>query len=88
MLAKSCIPLVLCPVFANAINIVLSNDDGWAEKNVRVLHDTLVASGQNVLISAPAVDRSGTGKSSIPFGVGSSKELRLGPTLWTSSCMV
>ena len=54
--------LLLAPILSNAINIVLSNDDGWAEKNIRVFYDALVASGQNVVISAPAIDRSGTGK--------------------------
>jgi 5'/3'-nucleotidase SurE len=55
--------LLLAPTVANALNVVLSNDDGWAEKNIRVLYDSLDASGLNVLISAPAVDRSGTGMS-------------------------
>lgn len=55
--------LILLPLATQAINIVLGNDDGWAEKNIRVLYDALTASGQNVVISAPAVDRSGTGTS-------------------------
>ena len=53
--------LFFAPSLTNAVNIVLSNDDGWAEKNIRVFYDALVASGQNVVISAPAVDKSGTG---------------------------
>ena len=40
------------------LNIVLSNDDGWAEKNIRYLYDTLKWDGHNVIISAPATDRS------------------------------
>lgn len=55
--------LALLPLAAQAANIVLSNDDGWAEKNIRVFYDTLVAAGENVLISAPAENESGTGSS-------------------------
>lgn len=55
--------LALLPLAARAANIVLSNDDGWAEKNIRVFYDTLVAAGENVLISAPAENESGTGSS-------------------------
>ncbi|KAJ4421728.1 hypothetical protein N0V82_003572 [Gnomoniopsis sp. IMI 355080] len=51
------------PLTARAANIVLSNDDGWAEKNIRVFYDALTAAGENVLISAPAENESGTGSS-------------------------
>jgi hypothetical protein len=54
--------LLLTPLAVQAINIVLSNDDGWAEKNIRVFYDSLTASGQNVVISAPADNKSGTGR--------------------------
>lgn len=59
------IPLsvVLAPLAAQAVNIVLSNDDGWAEKNIRVFYDTLTSAGESVIISAPADNRSGTGSS-------------------------
>ncbi|KAG6362659.1 hypothetical protein INS49_007751 [Diaporthe citri] len=59
------IPLsvLLAPLAAQAVNIVLSNDDGWAEKNIRVFYDTLTSAGESVIISAPADNRSGTGSS-------------------------
>ncbi|KAF2668020.1 acid phosphatase precursor [Microthyrium microscopicum] len=64
---------LFAPALSSAVSIVLSNDDGWAEKNIRVFYDALVASGQNVLISAPAIDRSGTGSTdATPVQLGSS----------------
>lgn len=47
----------------SAINIVSSNDDGWAEVNIRSLYDSLTSAGHSVIISAPAQDKSGTGRS-------------------------
>jgi len=43
-------------------HIVLSNDDGWAELNIRTTYDALIASNNSVLISAPAVDQTGESK--------------------------
>ncbi|PYH97153.1 acid phosphatase precursor [Aspergillus ellipticus CBS 707.79] len=56
-------PLALCllPLATHAINIVSSNDDGWAEINIRTLYDSLTAAGHSVVISAPAENESGTG---------------------------
>lgn len=54
----------LLPFFlgaAHAARIVLSNDDGWAEKNIRVLNDALTAAGNDVVLSAPADNKSGSG---------------------------
>jgi len=48
---------------ASGLNIVLSNDDGWAEVNIRVFYNALTKAGNSVVLSAPAVDRSGTGMS-------------------------
>ncbi|KAJ5618480.1 acid phosphatase precursor [Penicillium herquei] len=45
----------------NAINIISSNDDGWAEVNIRALYDALNAAGHTTVVSAPAEDESGTG---------------------------
>ncbi|KAF9884242.1 hypothetical protein FE257_001974 [Aspergillus nanangensis] len=53
--------LGLLPLVAQAVNIVSSNDDGWAEKNIRVLYDSLTAASHRVVISAPAENQSGTG---------------------------
>jgi len=58
--------LIILPLAANAVNIVLSNDDGWADSNIRVLYRTLKASGHAVLLTAPAIDQSGTGSSMSP----------------------
>lgn len=55
--------IALLPLAARAVNVVLSNDDGWAEKNIRVFYDALVDAGESVVISAPAINRSGTGSS-------------------------
>jgi hypothetical protein len=52
--------LLLAPLSAQAIRIVVSNDDGWAAKTVRVFVDTLNAAGQNVLLSGPAENKSGS----------------------------
>lgn len=52
---------LMLPLAAKAVNVVLSNDDGWAEKNIRVFYDTLTAAGDSVVLSAPAENESGTG---------------------------
>ncbi|KAF2160573.1 hypothetical protein M409DRAFT_70326 [Zasmidium cellare ATCC 36951] len=54
---------LVLPVAAQAINIVISNDDGWAEINIRELYNCLTRAGFNGLISAPAENKSGTGSS-------------------------
>ena len=53
--------IFLLPFAVNAIRIVLGNDDGWAEKNVRVFFDSLTAAGERVVLSAPAENQSGSG---------------------------
>lgn len=63
---QSLLILFLSPLFTtllnvNAANIILSNDDGWAEKNIRVLYDTLTAAGENAAIAAPAENESSSG---------------------------
>jgi hypothetical protein len=47
--------------FARSLHIVQSNDDGWAEANARAFFNRLTAAGHDVVLSAPALDRSGTG---------------------------
>lgn len=49
--------------FANGIRIIQSNDDGWAEINARTLFDSLNAAGNQVVLSGPAENQSGTGSS-------------------------
>ncbi|THY03463.1 acid phosphatase [Aureobasidium pullulans] len=58
--------LIILPLAVSAFNIVLSNDDGWAEANIRVLYEILKLSGHAVLLTAPAIDQSGTGSSMSP----------------------
>ncbi|KAJ5773744.1 Survival protein SurE-like phosphatase/nucleotidase [Penicillium paradoxum] len=53
--------LTLFPLAASAVNIISSNDDGWAEVNIRALFDSLGAAGHSVVVSAPAENQSGTG---------------------------
>ncbi|KAK3314022.1 survival protein sure-likephosphatase/nucleotidase-like protein [Apodospora peruviana] len=43
------------------IRIVQSNDDGWAELYLRSFHYALKAAGHNVVLSAPAENKSGSG---------------------------
>lgn len=58
--------LFLSPNPSDAVNIVLSNDDGWAEKNIRVFYDTLTTAGEAVIVSAPADNKSGSGSLDVP----------------------
>jgi 5'/3'-nucleotidase SurE len=52
----------LWPLAARAVNIISSNDDGWAEVNIRALFESLGDAGHSVVVSAPAENQSGTGK--------------------------
>ncbi|KAF2154243.1 5'/3'-nucleotidase sure family protein [Myriangium duriaei CBS 260.36] len=54
------------PAAANAFNLVLSNDDGWAEINIRTFYNALTAAGEKVILSAPALNKSGTSSSDAP----------------------
>lgn len=42
------------------VRIVQSNDDGWAESYIRTLNDALIEAGHDVVLSAPAENKSGT----------------------------
>ncbi|KAJ7147296.1 survival protein sure-like phosphatase/nucleotidase [Mycena filopes] len=46
-----------------AKKIVLTNDDGWAVAQIRAQNNALKAAGYDVVLSCPAVDKSGTGSS-------------------------
>ncbi|KAF8875088.1 survival protein sure-like phosphatase/nucleotidase [Gymnopilus junonius] len=67
---------ILSILFAlcNATKIVLTNDDGWAVAQIRAEYDALKAVGHEVILSAPAVNKSGSGSSSTT------------PTTLTSPC--
>ncbi|GLB08277.1 hypothetical protein AtubIFM57258_004165 [Aspergillus tubingensis] len=66
--------LTLLPLATHAINILSSNDDGWAELNIRTLYDALTAADHSVVISAPAENQSGSGSNDAT------------PTVLTSPC--
>jgi 5'/3'-nucleotidase SurE len=53
--------LALLPLAAQAVNIISSNDDGWAEVNLRAIFESLGGAGHSVVVSAPAENQSGTG---------------------------
>ena len=57
----STILLLFLPLVAQCINVVLSNDDGWAEINIRSFYNALTAAQYSVVLSAPADNKSGTG---------------------------
>ena len=52
---------VVLPILAHGSNIIMSNDDGWAEINLRTFYNTLVDAGESAVVSAPAENKSGTG---------------------------
>ncbi len=53
--------LGLLPLLAKGTNVVLSNDDGWAEINIREFYYALTNAGDSIVLSAPAENESGTG---------------------------
>lgn len=55
---------------SHGIRIIQSNDDGWAELNIRQFHDMLISAGHEAVVSAPAENMSGKGKCN-PFYIGS-----------------
>ena len=57
-------PLILVATLSftvHAINVVISNDDGWAEINIREFYNSLTNAGFSAIISAPAENESGAG---------------------------
>ncbi|PBP28115.1 5'/3'-nucleotidase SurE family protein [Diplocarpon rosae] len=55
-------------LYGNKVDIVMSNDDGWAEMNIRAFYDALnyynrhiSPANSSVVLSAPALNMSGTG---------------------------
>ncbi|KAJ5583151.1 hypothetical protein N7535_001771 [Penicillium sp. DV-2018c] len=53
--------LALFPLIASAVNIISSNDDGWAEANLRALYESLGRAGHSIVVSAPAENESSMG---------------------------
>ena len=56
----SAILLPLAALAVGAVNVVQSNDDGWAEINIREFYLSLTDAGFHSIISAPAENESGT----------------------------
>ncbi|QIW98871.1 hypothetical protein AMS68_004389 [Peltaster fructicola] len=59
----------IIPVLSGAAKlakVLISNDDGWAELNIRALYDALDTAGFSSVISAPAINKSGTGSLDTP----------------------
>jgi len=72
--ALSCLllvtPLAGASVLPRApVRVVQGNDDGWAEANIRSFYSALKAAGYDTLISAPAVNWSGSGSLDWPADV-------------------
>ncbi|MCJ1234146.1 hypothetical protein MMC14_002104 [Varicellaria rhodocarpa] len=62
----SALILGLLPLVAHCTNVILSNDDGWAEINIRTFYNALTCAGHSVVLSAPAENESGTGSLDFP----------------------
>ncbi|EJD37233.1 5'/3'-nucleotidase sure family protein [Auricularia subglabra TFB-10046 SS5] len=61
------IPVVLLAVSAaQAVNILMGNDDGWATSNIRAMFNALDEAGHNVVLSSPAIGMSGTSSTDLP----------------------
>ncbi|CAM1507904.1 Fc.00g047520.m01.CDS01 [Cosmosporella sp. VM-42] len=57
---KSSVSVAILQALAvQAVRIVQSNDDGWAESYVRTFNDALVKAGHKVILSGPAENQSG-----------------------------
>ena len=63
------VALSFLPLGAFSTNVILSNDDGWAEANIRAFYKSLSTAGDSVVISAPAENKSGSG-TEIPIMTG------------------
>ncbi|KZT05247.1 survival protein sure-like phosphatase/nucleotidase [Laetiporus sulphureus 93-53] len=64
-ISASLIAIALSSAFiAHAQNIVLTNDDGWADAQIRAQYTDLTDAGFDVVLSAPAENESGTGSDS------------------------
>ncbi|PPQ65456.1 hypothetical protein CVT24_010787 [Panaeolus cyanescens] len=66
--------LALVTLSSAQTKVVLTNDDGWAVAQIRDEYEALKAAGYDVVLSAPAVNKSGTGSSTAT------------PTTVTSAC--
>lgn len=58
---RSSVLLAVALPLVQGIRIVQSNDDGWSEANLRTLFNVLDDAGHDVVLSAPAENKSGSG---------------------------
>ena len=59
LIAGLLLPLIALP--ASALDIVLTNDDGFETEYIQALFEKLTAAGHNVVMSAPYSGQSGSG---------------------------
>ena len=59
ILIAATLPLV------QGVRIIQSNDDGWAEINLRTMFNVLTAAGHEAVLSGPAENQSGKGTQAI-----------------------
>jgi len=57
-----------CLASASARNVLLTNDDGWADAQIRAQYQDLTEAGFNVVLSAPSENMSGTGSTTATAG--------------------
>ncbi|KAH7083398.1 survival protein sure-like phosphatase/nucleotidase [Paraphoma chrysanthemicola] len=58
---RSCMLLAAAIPLVHGVRIIQSNDDGWSEANLRTFFNVLDKAGQQVILSGPAEQQSGTG---------------------------
>ncbi|KAA1194008.1 hypothetical protein F0M18_00760 [Pseudohalioglobus sediminis] len=55
--------LLAASASASALNIALTNDDGWSTPGIQALYESLTGAGHNVILVAPLDGQSGSGTS-------------------------
>lgn len=68
---------------AFALNILLTNDDGWQAPGIQSLHKTLTAAGHEVTLVAPVSDQSGRGGAMNTDVGGYVAVNRVGDSMWS-----
>jgi len=58
LLAVACTTALAVP--ASALDIALTNDDGWDAPGIQIMRNALLAAGHNVTLAAPLTDQSGS----------------------------
>jgi 5'-nucleotidase len=89
-LALACV--ACASAFANpatALDVVLTNDDGWSAVGIQVLKDALEAAGHHVILAAPLTDQSGSSMAidMEPVAVKKQAENEYSVALWRDSTL-